>query len=214
MPSSQEERGALQVYDGTIIGNVYNKYDTRNPIARFLVNRFLKTIVRMYQARRARSVLEVGCGEGRLAQHLLHSGPPPERFEACDLTLAQVPPDIDSAIRFRVASVYDLPYADREFELVVCCEVLEHLDEPGAALAELARVADSAVLLSTPREPIWRLLNMARGRYLKELGNTPGHVQHFTRRTLWQLADTRLQVAECRSVLPWTILWGAPRHCR
>jgi hypothetical protein len=29
-----------------------------------------------------------------------------------------------------------------------------------------------------PREPIWRIGNMARGRYLGDLGNTPGHIQH------------------------------------
>ena len=77
-------------------------------------------------------------------------------------------------------------------------------------LAELARVADRRVLISTPWDPVWRAMNMLRGRYLADLGNTPGHIQHFTRRTLVELAQTELRVLERRTPLPWTILLGEP----
>ena len=92
----------------------------------------------------------MGCGEGHLAHHLLHSGPRPERFEACDISLSKVSAELDSLIHFREASVYDLPYADSEFELVVCCEVLEHLENPVRGLSELARVTKGAVIGSIP----------------------------------------------------------------
>jgi hypothetical protein len=96
--------------------------------------------------------------------------------------------------------------------LVVCCEVLEHLERPAAGVAELARVARRHVLLSTPWEPVWRVMNMARGRYWRALGNTPGHIQHFSRRGLRSLADTRLRVSATRTPLPWTVLLGEPRR--
>ena len=197
--------------DEAIVGNVYNKYTTRNPIARWLVRGFLSATAELYQKVVARSVLEVGCGEGYLAQHLLKCGPRPERFEACDLSLAKVLDGIDSLIRFREASVYDLPYTDDEFDLVVCCEVLEHLDEPSRALDELSRVAKRHVLLSTPREPLWRLLNIARGRYVTAFGNTPGHVQHFSRRSLIRLVQPHLHQLQERNPIPWTVLLGKPR---
>ena len=38
------------------------------------------------------------------------------------------------------------------------------------------------ILLSVPKEPIWRICNMARGKYWKDLGNTPGHIQHWTKK--------------------------------
>jgi ubiquinone/menaquinone biosynthesis C-methylase UbiE len=196
---------------GVIVGNVYDKYGSKNPVARLLMDGFLRAVTELYGSVAPDSVLEVGCGEGHLAQHLLRHGPRPRRFEACDLELGQLSPDLDPLIRFREASIYDLPYADGELELVVCCEVLEHLDQLERSLAELARVARSRVLLSTPREPIWRALNVLRGKYLGDFGNTPGHVQHFSSRALLELAASQLEVIERRQPIPWTVLLGRVR---
>jgi len=193
-----------------IVGNVYDKYGTKNPIARMLMRGFLDNVRELYEHAAPRTVLEVGCGEGRLAQYLWTHAPRPDRFVACDLDLDHLAPDLDAAIDVREASIYALPYAPRSFDLVVCCEVLEHLDDPRAGLAELARVAARRVLISTPWDPVWRALNVLRGRYLVRLGNTPGHVQHFTRRGLERLAKTKLRVLERRTPLPWTILLGEP----
>lgn len=197
--------------DGNVVGNVYDKYGTKNPIARRLVDGFLRSVAELYVASKPSTVLEVGCGEGRLAQHLLGAGPRPERFVASDVELDRIVPDLDPLIEVQQASIYALPFADDEFDLVVCCEVLEHLGEPAKGLAELARVARRHVLVSTPREPLWRVLNLARGRYIADLGNTPGHIQHFSRRGLVRLASTHLRVLERRSPLPWTVLLGEPR---
>jgi SAM-dependent methyltransferase len=193
-----------------IVGNHYDKYGTKNPIARALMRGFLGAVGDLYAGTRARTVLEVGCGEGRLAQHLLGCGPRPARFVACDLELDRVAPGLDPAIEFVQASIYELPFVARSFDVVVCCEVLEHLEDPRRGLAELARVADRRVLISTPWDPVWRAMNMLRGRYLADLGNTPGHIQHFTRRSLVDLAQTELRVLERRTPLPWTILLGEP----
>lgn len=193
-----------------VIGNVYDKYGTRNPIARRLMRGFLDAVTELYQAADAKTVLEVGCGEGHLAQHLYRSGPRPDRFEITDLDVSRVAPDLDERIAIREASIYELPYAEDEFDLVVCCEVLEHLDDPARGLAEIARVASRRVLISTPWEPVWRVLNVARGKYLWDLGNTPGHLQHFSRRGLARLAQRRLRILDRRIPLPWTILLGEP----
>lgn len=190
-----------------IVGNHYDKYQTKNPIARLLMRRFLDTVTSLYNDDPPASVLEVGCGEGRLIHHLVtHARRRPERVTACDLELGQIAHGLDPAIEFKAASVYELPYADAEFELIVCCEVLEHLEEPARAVAELARVAQKGVLISTPRDRIWRVMNMARGKYLRDLGNTPGHIQHFERDDLTQLIARRFTVQQVRTPLPWVIL--------
>ena len=158
-------------------------------------------------------VLEVGCGEGELADRLVRSCDParrPARYLATDVSLERLRPGLDPCIESRAASIYELPFGDRSFELVVCCEVLEHLEDPARGLAELARVAGERVIISTPWEPVWRAMNMARGKYLLELGNTPGHIQHFSRRGLETLAATQLRLLEMRTPLPWTVILGEP----
>jgi ubiquinone/menaquinone biosynthesis C-methylase UbiE len=192
------------------VGNVYDKYGTRNPVARTLMQGFLRAVTSLYVRVSPASVLEVGCGEGQLAQHLLLHAPRPHRFVITDVDLRALAPTLDPFFELRTASVYDLPFEDATFDLVLCCEVLEHLNDPGRGLAEVARVARGAVIVSTPREPLWRLLNVARGRYLARLGNTPGHVQHFGRRSLERLVGRSLRVIERRSPLPWVVLLGEP----
>ena len=51
---------------------------------------------------------------------------------------------------------------------------------------------------------------MARGKYLADYGNTPGHIQHFSRSGLIKLAETRLKIVAKRTPLPWTVLLGEP----
>jgi ubiquinone/menaquinone biosynthesis C-methylase UbiE len=165
-----------------VVGNFYDKYATKNRISRALVGGFLASVTSLYARAAAKSVLEVGCGEGKLADHLVRSGPRPDRFLATDLSLECQAQGLDPMIEFAEASVYQLPFESNSFDLVVCCEVMEHLERPRDAFAEVVRVARNFVLMSTPWEPVWRVMNMARGTYLRDLGNTPGHIQHFSRR--------------------------------
>ena len=76
----------------------------------------------------------------------------PERIAAVDLS----PEAVEfTARRFpqadvRCESVYQLPFEDDAFQLVICLEVLEHLRDPEAALAELSRVSCSDLIVSGP----------------------------------------------------------------
>lgn len=91
------------------------------------------------------------------------------------------------------------------------CEVLEHLDRPVEALDEIARVCGGAMLASVPWEPAWRLLNLLRGAYLRDLGNTPGHLQHFSRGSFRELLDRRFLRFGERRPFPWTMILARPR---
>lgn len=195
-----------------VVGNFEDKYASKNPIARALVSGFLDAVNELFVLAHpgGKQVLEVGCGEGELANHLVTNAPAPARYVATDLSLDRLSPRLDPRIETAQASIFDLPYATDSFDVVVCCEVLEHVDDPSAALAEVARVARGKVLLSTPWEPVWRAMNVARGKYLRDLGNTPGHIQHFSRRDLEALASRHLRIAAMRRPLPWTVILGEP----
>jgi 2-polyprenyl-3-methyl-5-hydroxy-6-metoxy-1,4-benzoquinol methylase len=170
---------------------------------------FLAAVSDLAALSRPLCVLEVGCGEGKLAEHLLRRIEP-SRFVACDLSLDRVSTSADPRIEFQIASIYNLPHATGSFDLVVCCEVLEHLEEPTRGLHELCRVASGRLLVSTPREPLWRCLNVLRGKYLSKFGNTPGHIQHFSARGLVDLVSQRAQILHRRQPIPWTVLLAEP----
>jgi hypothetical protein len=109
-------------------------------------------------------------------------------------------------LEYRVMEAENLPFAAGEFDLVTAIEVLEHVPDPVHTVSEMARCAERHLLVSVPREPLWRMLNMARGAYWPELGNTPGHLNHWSRRSFVRLLAGHGEVAELRSPFPWTML--------
>ncbi|MGB3270470.1 MAG: class I SAM-dependent methyltransferase [Rhodanobacter sp.] len=190
-------------------GNYYDKYNTRNPVARALMQGFLKSFDELVaMSGSPGTALEIGCGEGELSMRLTRAG---WQVRGCDIAAEAV----DEARRRAAAATLSIPFEQRGIEecagaypvqdLVVCCEVMEHLEDSLAALDTLAGLSRRHVLVSVPREPIWRVLNMARGRYLPALGNTPGHIQHWSTRAFVELLGQRLDVQAVRSPLPWTM---------
>jgi SAM-dependent methyltransferase len=189
-------------------GNHYPKYTVRNPIARRLVDGFLAALAELARRSGARRVHEIGCGEGFLSTMLAQSGLAVRGSDVSPAAVASArrrAADLALPVTFRVADLYDLtPRADGA-ELVVCCEVLEHLPDPRRAVQLLARLARPHLIVSVPREPLWRLLNLARGRYWGDLGNTPGHLQHWSSAGFLALLEPHLEVRAVRSPLPWTM---------
>jgi SAM-dependent methyltransferase len=106
-------------------------------------------------------------------------------------------------VRFACASAFELPFPDGEFDLVLFLEVLEHLPAPRLALDEARRVCRGELVASVPREPIWRVLNLVRGAYWRRLGNTPGHLQHWGRRSFLRLLRERWIVRNVATPTPW-----------
>ena len=190
-------------------GNTYDKYGTRNPVARFLVQRFLRAVDEAVTEVAPRSVLDAGCGEGTVTERIARRLP-----DASVVGLDVGDPDLVAQwseraggnLTFHAGSAYSLPYPDGAFELVCALEVLEHLERPAEGLDELARVSSRALVLSVPREPLWRVLNVASGRYVRAFGNTPGHVNHWSRREFVRFAARTGRVGRVRNPVPWTVV--------
>ena len=189
-------------------GNTFDKYGSTNPVVRRLMEGFHGTLDELWEKAEPRSVLDVGCGEGVLtcewAKRLGDA-----RIVGIDLDDAKLRAEWDkrsrSNLEYRVEEATRLSFADNEFDVATAIEVLEHVPDPEATVAEMARVADRWLLVSVPREPLWRGLNMARGSYWGSLGNTPGHVNHWSKRSFHSMLSRHGTVEEARSPFPWSM---------
>ena len=199
--------------DGIVIGNTYDKYGTTNPIARWMMNGFDAALSRFVADAAPKTIHEVGCGEGYWVLRWLADGIDVRGtdFSSDVIAMARATAgqrSVDQQ-RFQVKSIYDVKPETDSADLIVCCEVMEHLEDPEAAVQALRKLDGSDLIVSVPREPLWRVLNMARGKYLSDLSNTPGHIQHFSKAEIVGLLSRHFEVKAVASPLPWTMV-----HCK
>jgi 2-polyprenyl-3-methyl-5-hydroxy-6-metoxy-1,4-benzoquinol methylase len=207
-------RGQLLIASGlrehdVLAGNLYDKYGSRNPIVNVLMRGFERALNDLVAATKSESIHEVGCGEGRWTIEWAGRGLDVRGSDFSEHVLALARANCERAgaqARFRAASIYDLTPPIDAAELVVCCEVLEHLEEPERAVDVLAGLASPWLIASVPREPIWSAMNMARGKYWQSWGNTPGHVQKWSTGGFMRLLSRRFEIVAVRRPLPWTMV--------
>jgi SAM-dependent methyltransferase len=188
-------------------GNTYDKYGSTNPVVKRLMARFERDMFELLDHASPASILDVGCGEGILTEQWADRTP--GRVVGIDLEDPKLRSEWERRgrpnLEFHAGDGHTLPYPDGEFEAATAMEVLEHVPDPAAVLAEMFRVASRWVLVSVPREPLWRGLNMARGSYLRDFGNTPGHLNHWSKRSFAALLGHHGEIVELRSPFPWTM---------
>jgi len=188
------------------------KYQSTNWIARALVRRFMEAIVTTAREAGSTEIHEIGCGEGHVLGVLADAG---YKVRGCDISMESLKvakaeaakKGIDISVAQK--SIYDLNATYDGCDTVLCCEVLEHLTDPDLAMGKLISIARKNVIVSVPNEPIWHLLNMARGKYLTALGNTPGHYQHWSTSQFVEFVSKYADIVSVKKPLPWTLV-----HCR
>lgn len=156
------------------------KHQSKNPLMALAIGHF-HARTRAMLPPDARRVLEVGCGEGFSSAAII-GGQDGIAFYGGDLFY-----DAVHEARARVPSmhpcVFDataLPYDDNTFDCVMSLEVLEHLPDPAAALAEYRRVTRRYLLLSVPNEPVFRIQRLLTGKGWSMWGDHPEHIQHWS----------------------------------
>jgi len=125
------------------------------------------------------SAIEIGCGEGHVTKHINDMG---INIEGADLygKIVDTARILHPSIKFNVISLYELSNHNKSYDLVLATEVLEHLDDPERAIKEMIKSSQKYIFLSVPNDILFRLANIFRLRYLCDLGNTPGHVNHWS----------------------------------
>src|SRR5438309_2564129 len=188
-------------------GNTFDKYGSSNPVVRRLMAGFARDLGELFTRAAPESVLDVGCGEGVLTEQWAGTA---GRVVGIDLDDPKLAAEWAARARpnltFRAVPAGDLPFENQSFDLAAAIEVLEHVPDPERTVGEMARVARRHLLVSVPREPLWRMLNVARGAYLSDLGNTPGHVNHWSAHGFRRLLERHGRIFESRSPFPWTML--------
>lgn len=183
----------------------YEKFQTGNPVVRRLIERFYDKVGSIVGPLNPETVLDAGCGEGETIERL--DGQLSGSITGVDLNQESVEFAAGRipAGSFQVADLTALPFEDGSFDLVLCLEVLEHIPEPSLALAELARVCRGDIVVSVPSEPWFRLGSLARGKYLKDWGNHPEHINHWNPRSLREFLQTGAEVVSVERSTPWLV---------
>jgi 2-polyprenyl-3-methyl-5-hydroxy-6-metoxy-1,4-benzoquinol methylase len=203
-----------QTEEGIVIGNTYDKYGSKNPIVTYLVKNFDAALNDLVSSVNPATIHEIGCGEGYWVLKWRKKGIDARGtdFSSRAIEIARTNASAYGVPKsaFQVRNIYNVQEGDDSADLVVCCEVFEHLEDPLKAFEALHRIVNHHLILSVPREPIWRLLNVARGKYLAQLGNTPGHLQHWSESKFVKVVSKYFDVIEVRRPLPWTMLLCEP----
>jgi len=188
-----------------------DKYTTKNPIAIKMLDNFfakIKDLVSLIDQSEIEKMTECGCGKGQVTQFITDhlSFKKVNSFDILDEDLAiSMANNKKEYVNFYKNSIYDID-ENEEADLIVCCEVLEHLEDPELALKKMSGLGGKYYLFSVPNEPLWRILNFARGKYMSDWGNTPDHRNHWSRRGFIKFVNQYLDVVEVRKPLPWTMV--------
>lgn len=190
------------------------KYRAKNPVKRRLIGRFVDKVTELFHEGGApRSVLEIGVGEGFLSGHL--SGIHPNTkfsgvdIQAGDLELLRAKfPQIEA----HQGSIYDLSSLPGGYDLIICAEVLEHLERPQDALDQIVALKPERVLLTVPHEPWFMLSNLAMGKNVRRFGNDVEHCNHFTVPSFRKLLSSRFELTTVTTSYPWILATGTPRR--
>lgn len=185
------------------------KYNNSNPLAQFLLNQFFSIIKRIIDILEpSDKLLEVGCGAGASSRRILGmlNG---QEFEVSDYDKRLVKKLIKTGFPIKVTreSVLELTHrSDDSFDCVFVLEVLEHIEDYRRALSELFRVSKKYVVISVPNEPLWSILNIVRGKYIQEFGNTPSHLHRWSVNSLRKLISEYGTVTIVYTPMPWIVI--------
>ena len=204
-------------------GNYYDKYHSTNPIVKWMMKGFKNDISELMKVagKKFCQICETGCGEGEISSFIkeMYQNAEIDAFDISERVIAEASERIPG-INFYIGNIYTMevrkPGENEKhilnkgrYDLVICSEVLKHLERPEQALKNIKELCNENgfILLSVPKEPIWRICNMARGKYWKDFGNTPGHIQHWTKRDFCRMVvNNGMKIISVKTPFPWTMV--------
>jgi ubiquinone/menaquinone biosynthesis C-methylase UbiE len=204
MKSKNNQQGG----DNDVVGLFCEKYETAGKIGNVLINNFYNSLQKLIKQtpnyNKLNWVHEVACGPGISTGNIFEFLKDAEKKTASDFEIDLVNyakknnPEVD----IFQESIYEIKASNKEIDLIFALEVLEHLEETEKAIKELARVSKYAII-STPKEPLWRVMNFARFKYVSAFGNTPGHINHWSSFGLKKLLSEHFEIIDTKLPIPW-----------
>lgn len=184
-------------------------------------------LTRIEQRQPAGRLLDVGCGLGFFVEVANLHGWEAWGVEVNDHAVRWANEHVTE--RVRQGSASELPFPDESFDCVVLFDVIEHLTEPGADLAEAHRVLrpDGLMVVATP--DAGSLMARLLGARWLEMQRAPEHLHFFDLATLsrllgrvgfapleWhtmgKITTVRTMLADLKFYAPRVFGW-VERHC-
>lgn len=153
------------------------------------------------------SILDVGCGEGFILEKLREKKIG-KKLTGIDFSkrAIEIGKKLHPCLSLKHGDIYNIPFEADSFDLVICCEVLEHLEHPENALRELKRVTKTNCIISVPHEPWFMLANFLRAKNISRWGNDIEHIQHWSKRGINTLLQKYFYIITLKNPFPWTLL--------
>ena len=200
-----------------VIGNHTQKYTAKNPAIRWLTARWVDRLRGLLDQIAADSAgagtraLEVGCGEGVIAQELTTRWPSVTALDLPDAGLRAHWRDRPGP-GYLHADAHRLPFSDHQFDVVVAAEVLEHLPDPERGLAEIARVGRGTCCSRSPASRSSAAATCSPAGTSATWATRPGHLNHWSTRSFVRFVSTVAEVRAVTKPFPWTVVWATLRH--
>lgn len=186
-----------------------NKHMSKNPLQKLLIKNYYNNLLKIIKRENPKSILDVGCGEG-FTLDMLQKNKIGKKIIGIDNSKEsiRIGKILFPKVKIEHASIYDIPFPDNSFDLVICTEVLEHLKTPSLAIEEVKRVSRGNILISVPNEPFFMLGNFLRGKNMEKLGNDPEHINHWTAFSFASFLKTQgLKKISVKLPFPWILIF-------
>ncbi len=186
----------------------YDKEGTKNPIAKFLHFKFKSCIYELSSTINFNNIIDVGCGRGEILHFLENKYKNIDNIYGIDLDEEIIMETLVNFQNYKIShqNANNLSFDNNFFDLALVLEVLEHAEDYNSIIKEVKRVTKQYCIFSVPREPLWKILNLARGAHLKYWGNTPGHINHWSSRDFEILLAKHFNILKVVKPIPWTII--------
>ena len=192
-----------------IVTENQRKHTSNNPLQRYLIQKFHHKIFSLIEITNITHLLDVGCGEG-FGINAVKTYNNNLRIMGLDNNLSALIWGKNHIIGHQpilCGNAIKLPFDNNAFPMIVCLEVLEHLNEPALYLKELIRVTSQFLIISVPHEPFFRIANFLRGKNISRLGNDIDHVNWFTVKKLKRLLSAQnIEIINHPLSFPWQIV--------
>ncbi len=189
--------------EDSVVDQFTEKYESSGKIGDLIINNFYTNLQRLYKQIESEisNIHEVACGPG-FSTYRIWEFAQNKKITASDFEkdLVKVAGKRVADVKFHQESIYKI---DKKHDLIFALEVLEHLENPEKAVKEISNKINKYAIISVPREPIWRVMNLARLKYISGLGNTPGHVNHWGAGGFSSLLEKHFEIIDKKTPLPW-----------